>query len=523
MTLSAYQSAPAFPTGAPLSGMDLEIVRSNAIILYNTAAYMSAPVMNQGPHDRRSDTYQFNLPDQWLYFGAFQFRTGMTKLRIEGSYNIPAPHTDTIKVYIGNNQDTNQPGVHTIASNLKETFTLSGASTLAKEYTINTSGYADGDIIQFTMTATMNRTGSAQYSVYRLYVFAYPVTLSGWPGLPTLSGTTALSQSNLQQISAAEEWIANYLNIMPMHGTPASVYETLSFGRYPNVGSSVHWSYPDQPMWAGSVIAGNGHTKFQLGGRITTKDAQERYRLFKDGVLVGEYPSSSTWYAQQSTFDVVFEDTLTANSAATYRLGNWLNDQTYTNMSGGGNDDPNDKTKGRTRHNLWYAHMVRPTAATLPATSYGNLAEEFAPRISVPYTTLKTKINSVCELLTAIKTMIDNNPLVFGRQYIVRPGLHKQVSDIPYLNKWNKYRFNARRGARLWLRGRGVKVQYGPISVEQKADAPPEYKWLYEKEITPADKVMTNYIYLDTVEGLFPGLPYWIEAQELYFAGESLR
>ncbi len=538
--LVAYQAGPPFPTGSPLSAIDLEILRNNSIILYKVAANTSVPVLAfGGGNDIRSDKIYFNKSDSWLYHGGFRYFSGMTHLRLEGLVvvaNANGGWTDTLKFYIGNTMDDNDPAKPTddsmtVAANLRDTKVLNaGSNTIGYDIPISGLGFQDGDIIQVTITCTQARGGSSQpdylkRSRYELYCFAYPVALAGWPGVPTFSGTNALTTANLEQLSSASEWIANYLSMISFQPATATLYGYLSFGRSATSSNPAHWTYPDQSMWSGTAVGANNHTKFELGGRVSVKDAQERYRLYKNGsgTPVDEWPSSSTWSEQKKTQDWVVDATLSNAEAAGFRMGNWLSNTTYGDDSGGYNDDPADKSKGRSRHHINYAHMVPASPLSEPGNGgYASITTENLSKESIQYNALKSRLNAIAYRLSLTKTLIDNNPLVFQRSYIVRPGFHTRTEDWGFLFKTNLMRFEKRRGARLFVRGKGVSVLYGPITVDATKEEF-DYKFQYEKEIIPGDKMMSTYIYLDTMDGLFMGMPYYVRGNILYYAAETLR
>jgi hypothetical protein len=207
-------------------------------------------------------------------------------------------------------------------------------------------------------------------------------------------------------------------------------------------------------------------------------------------------------------------------------MGNWLDVETYTDgngRSGGGVDTPEFPTRGRSHHNIDYAMMVPEGELPGPDSSpFNTIYAENASRENMTYASLRSVLNAIADIYSDTYAIIDDNPLAFARAYVVQPGMYRRPQDWEWLYKTNKYRFGARRGSRLWVRGRGVKVQYGPITVEKKENNF-EYKFLYEQEIIPGDKFMSTYVYLDTLPGLFRGMPYYVSGQKIYYAMETMR
>ncbi len=84
-----------------------------------------------------------------------------------------------------------------------------------------------------------------------------------------------------------------------------------------------------------------------------------------------------------------------------------------------------------------------------------------------------------------------------------------------------------RQGDILWVKGQGLKIAYGPVTIEKKSDSKPNdvwgYKFLYEEELLDGDKITQSYFYLDQFKGLYPGMRYFIIGKDVIYAAEHLR
>jgi len=511
--LHAYNEPPTFISKAPVSGLDLEVLRKNAIMLYKTATQFETPVFqqavdrrNQGPTGNQNSGITGN---GWLklYHGSFQYHSGMSNLHIEGSIEVPVQSgSDVFKTYIMVGGAWVLLATQNFASNIIHTINLS--------YAISGYGFTEDEIVQVQID--YDKPGApGQYSPTMIHITGVFVDNLGisdsWPGLPTLSGPGALSQSNLTQLSMACDWLMRRLNICPVLPITATLLNTMSFIR--SFGTTVYWAYPDQSMWSGGALAANNRTVFKIGGKATFKDAQERYTLYANNTPVAYWPSSSTFSTPYTTQDWELSYTMSANSAVHFRMGNTLVSDT------GGNDDATTG-KGRTRHNIDYSYVdfTGSPPDVMPAAIYNT----YTSRQTINYATLLTNLNAVKSTLQATYDHITANPLLFSRAYVIRPMVAIRNEDYEWLQKWSIPRFRQRKGMVLWVKGKGVKIGYGPIKISHQKEEF-EYSFMFDEEIIPSDAIQSTFVYLDTLPGLFYGLPYYVYGDEVQYCAEMLR
>lgn len=513
--LHVYNDPPIFVSGSPVSAIDLETLRKNAHAMYNVILGLSVPVMQQSI-DRRNLGATGNMSSGitgggWLkfYHGAFQFHTGMDKFRFEMYYEVPVqPSADNFKIYFKVNDAWVLQGTQSLAANT--------TGNVAWEFDVDTQGFQENEIVEIQVD--YDKPGApAEYppSHYHFKAcFVYPVTLASWPGIPSLSGTAAVSESALNQLSLACDWLMRRINLLPQLPITATLLHTMSFIRGTLPPDGAFWHVPDQSMWSGGAVFANQNTRFKIGGKVTFKDAQERYILYRDNVAVDYWPSSSTYSTPYTTTTWELEDTQSVPASSHYRVGNILLPNT------GGNDDPNAGT-GRTRHNFDFARVENVGGLTPATWTFDNTVENVS-RTNMTYATLRNRLLAISEMFEEIYNYIAANPLVFARAYITRPMMAVRDEDYEWLYKWSMYRFEKRRGTVLWLRGKGVRVSYGPITVkhqEQEFD----YEFKYDEEVIPGDQVQSTFVYLDTLPGLFHGMPYYVRGKFVAYAAESFR
>ena len=123
--------------------------------------------------------------------------------------------------------------------------------------------------------------------------------------------------------------------------------------------------------------------------------------------------------------------------------------------------------------------------------------------------------------MTATKALIDASPFLFSRAYVIRPMAMRRDKDIADIANWNFAVMQRRKGVRLWVRGRGVTIQYGPVKLNKDGD-PTSYEFMFNEDVIPGDQMQDTYVYLDTLPGLFYGMAYAIRGTEVIYSAEQL-
>src|SRR5690242_19107814 len=93
--LNSYEPGDGFLTGMPVSALDIETLRKNAHALFNTAQKFETPIYQQGITEQflgvtpQEGSLVSGYGWEVCWHGAFQWHSGITKLRIEGYREIP--------------------------------------------------------------------------------------------------------------------------------------------------------------------------------------------------------------------------------------------------------------------------------------------------------------------------------------------------------------------------------------------------------------------------------------------------
>lgn len=500
-----YEKPPTFYKNTPVSSIDLEILRQNTINLYKTAVNTQPPTVqrnkdhrNQGPTGNNNSGITGNGWENF-YHGAFMYHEGIDTLHIEGKITVPTQTgNDQIKVYIFAEGAWQLLDTKSYAPNTTNTLSLS--------YDISGYTFFEGEIVKVQID--YDKAGApAQYppSITEIYgVFVDTLKLQdAWPTLPTLSGSNALSEANLNQLSACIDWLYRRIKLVPIYHTLATVHATLSFTR--DAGTTVYWAYPDQSMYSGGALSANNHNRYTVKGFSILKDARERYILYLNGTPVDYWPSSTSYSDNYTAVEWELSHDMPANSIGAFRVGNQLTSNT------GGNDDPTTG-KGRTRH---YMYTYMTNSSTLP-NALGTSLDFTFNRNAQTYTSLLASLNAVKDGIQAIYNHIVANPLVFDRAYIVRPIVFERTGDNLLNKPWSVPMFPSRKGDLLYISGSNVSIGYGPLNIDS------ENKWEFQftEQVITGEGESSTFINLDSLTGLYNGMQYFVYGDTVNYVAE---
>jgi len=413
--------------------------------------------------------------------GYFRFRSGMTTLTIEGSADLQ--DTEVIKVYL------NGSGTSSLS--------IVPADPFSEDITISGLGYTDGQIVQIELKVenTGSSTAAGRYVIYDIY--ASPISYATpWPGVPTFSST--YSALKLNQLSNAAIWLFNRMAATPIVPNLVMRYALGSFGTSPNL----------RPLWYGSVGRYYSNDILRIYGEFTNvTDVAQRLKVYLGGSLA--YTSSNygpgTW-------------PISIAIALTHTLGERIEASVWEETVTPGAVSAAWK---QSRFSL----LVRRSEADGSGYPYATMPSDFTAATNIGATTLNGRLNALATVLSNAKARIDARPEIWGRARAVRRWFGKNGEDT-------QGNFDARarvglirQGYRLVVKGKGVSIAFGPITVPSDPQKGPQYDThTYGKttSVIDGDKADTRTIYLDSIEGLVPGTLYVLTG-DVQYAEELLN
>lgn len=461
-----------FPAGNPFSASDANSLIRNARQLDAlsqrgrrvwTNAIMRYP-------------WEYDQAPTVVFKGAFQYRSGVTNLNIIGEATFPGGGTHTLRVYLN--------GV------LRHSATWVTART-NYFFAINALGFTDLDIIDVEVRDDW--TGAdGQPVVVDAYIDAMSAAGPGYGGVPTFG---ALSEANLTQLMNAQTWAYNRLNYTDQCCLMGSMFMT----------GYAHSTSAEALLFDGGFENTNGATRLIIG---------LRYHILAN--------QSETVRVRINSSEV---------ATATFTIGQGGDYEFNLDISALSTDNPHRLTIVQTintlplsgerqlgsRYTLTDIFTKKTTypVATLPAATY-------EPGDSMTFSALQGILNQVATATNAAVTRIGSAIGAFNRQRVFRwrPG----SDDGQSLYYQNVLVAKGRRAHdALWVRGKGLKIGYGALTIEAVPDS--LYKWTpqYEQDLIGGDDILTRLVYFDQFPGLVAGMEYYIYGEHIVYAAEAVR
>lgn len=488
--LAKVENSPDFVVDAMLSAADGEILRQNLLAL-DGASYLAAPAFEWRLGQSLTE---FGRNPQPFWAGGFRYLSGMT----------------THYIYVGNSGLTTGDKLRivytgdTVTSSTDVTLTA-GNQTITR--TISGLGFAHGEVVRVDLllyNASKPSTGASWGATILQEMVVTPVQIAdSWPGVPTFGQIT---EANLDQLSNAVNWL---IRTMGLHHRPLFAAVVRELGPYgPRASGKAGQA---NVRWNGSVRRTNEHAKLVVDATLLVLDPQytEKVELFVDGVLRATYnvPGAAGEYDFQLTYTI-------ATAVDGISQVELLYTRTSTEAASG---------VVYNRLSIWRVAMDRATEPT--AASIAAMPE----RTTGNYTALQTWLNGLCTRVSAIKTRLDANVDVWGRQRLFK---RRNAIDNDQLVFYAPARISwspGRIGDALIVRGKAIKIGYGPLVLPNKPDStndgiPRWYttKYVREEDVASADTIRTVVHYLDSFGGLTPGAAFAILGVECYYAAEQL-
>lgn len=485
MTQAAVEPTPFFINNRKqfASATDLNTLRRNVGIA-DMQSFRLMPTFDTSADVETGAPFAYPAGNFLLARYRLIYKSGMTNLRVDGW--AVSGGSERIKVFLNGGAS---------ALDLAATANWGGDIAIA-------SGYTDGQLLTIEIQITGSRSLSSYYAV--AHVYATPVTFAtSWPGMPTFA--TTWDAAKLTQLGAATQWCLDRMGIVPRTARRMRRYANGPFkqatDRAADPGTATHGAYP---LYTGSVLRAYSNDILRISGEVISPSANLDLVVYVNGteearVSYSAGPSPSPIYIPVAL-------THTLGQRAHVRLVGAVTNATA--LSG-------------FRQSKWTFSYVgtNPDSSNYP---YATLPAEFVGNAPIAASTIRDRLNALATIVSAVKSRIDATPHVFNRVFAMRD---TYASGSPDAGRLARARPQLRRqGTQLQVRGRGVKLVWGGVTVPPPEETRPDFI-PYDKHsfgqshtLIEGSKTETKTIYLDTVPNLYPGTAYELDGDVDYAA-----
>ena len=483
-SLKNYIDAPLFYDGTELSASLLNILDDNSEALKN------ASVIPQPAFDIHRALNVQSGKDTWR--GGFQYRIGLTTATfIIYSKQVTGQGATDMVIYF------NDVEVDRYSSAIGG---VNVGGFIARNITITGRGYTNFEIV----TVRVSPEGTSAEKGVQFVMDAWTDPLSGivdvgiWDGVPSFGTVDA---TKLNQLSNAQDYLGNRLASIPM---------PLSMGY-------IQWMGTNNPLYPYfryfTARATNGNNRLKTNVYYICRQTSASIVLDVGGVLTTSGP-----YTLGQTVLVQFDFDMIA-AGLSWNVDYFSRIAEVTHIEAPSDLDNN----GGKTHSRLDNGPIRMGAISygLPVPTTESVIGE-----SITINTLQARLNTLAGYASTVYSRMAANPRVFDRATMSRSRYGVNQAQNEY---WETVFVPSiyRQGDILWVKGQGLKIAYGPVTIEKKSDSKPNdvwgYKFLYEEELLDGDKITQSYFYLDQFKGLYPGMRYFIIGKDVIYAAEHLR
>lgn len=480
--MPTFQSFPTFydNAGQILSAGDLNLIRDNVRLIDGWSFRNEGWLPSSTGVDTNTPGYVRADNPLRIWWGAARFVVGCTTITVEG-YGAQSS-AEVLRVYVGGSDIS---GSGTLAGTITPP-----ASVGAFSGSFAISGYSDGDVIQIEIRAEGAHLETANWQI--LDVYLSPISLTGWPAVPSITST--FSASALNQLCAAAQWCYDRMRLVPNQAQLVHYYNLGPF-KDPSAGDPQH---TNRPMFYGSIGNYESGARLWLYGAVTSLTTTAwSYVVYLNGASA--YTSPTYGIGTQG-----IEVYLTLPGA----LGSRVRVHILASATNGGTTQP-------LRFTRWtFGGVLQGPSggwpyATLPAAfagpSVGNQAGG----------TVAGNLNSLGNVISAVKARIDARPERWARSRAMRRYYTRNTGTEDLLLARARPYMRARAGAELFAKGKGMQLAWGPISVspDENANGWEKYTFLHTQSLDD-----TALVSLDAYPGLDYGAPYRILGDPLFAA-----
>lgn len=462
--------------GSELSATMLNIFRSNAVTLNS----MSKITPNTLVSHRKITLWEKGTPDNPsgdIWNGGFQFLNGVTTARFVVTF-IPVGGSHKVKILFNDIQ------VYDAAIS---------SSTYNIDITINDKGYYHEQII--TVKVVLYSPAGDYFNTTAVVNDAYifPITSVGnqlaWGGVPTFTGGY-VNQTKLNQLATAQDWLAVRFSMVSMVATQSLLYF-----------QGTNKSNTTQPFYYATVTPTANGRKLKATIYITSRNPQTYLRVSINGQNIEYGP----YGLEQQAYIPLDIDMASIGCTDNVDYQVIISERCVV-----GNGFFNSRVS--------VGHLRTDNDGIV----ISGVPSAYIMKGEYNYGQILSTLQSISDLTVAAYNTIINMPLIHQRARMFRGMLTVKPDQVEYWGS-NFVARNIRRGDKLWVKGKGLTLMYGPITVDRTAEKDKwEYEFQYQETLTNGDAVESKYVYLDQYEGLFPGVTYFITGKEVNYVAEYL-
>lgn len=485
-----WESLPVFyaASGQIESATDLNLIR-NAARLVDGWTYRNEPCFDSSSGvDTNTPGYVGLDNPVRIWWGSPRFVAGCTTLTVEG-YGAKSS-AESLKVYVGG---TDVTGSGTLAG----TITLPTGSPAAFSGAFAISGYSDGAVVQVEVRAEGAHLSTAAWEIDDVYFS--PITKAGWVAAPSFATVAdATDPAKLNGLCFSLQWVYERIRLVPIVPRLALFYNLGPF-KDPSGGDPQH---TNRPIWYGSVPRYYSNAQLRIAGVIQSLTTTGwNFTVYLNGSLAYTSPT----YGIGSTYPDV------RLSLSSYTLGSRVRVHILASALSGGTANP----LRFTRWTLGICHAYADSSgwpyASLPAAFTGPSAVTNAD-------TLRSRLATLATIVNNAKARIDARPEQWGRSRAMRRYYTRNTFSEDLLIARARPHFPQRTGSELFVKGKDVKVGYGPIATKVDAAANGWEQYTYQVEESVSDAENGATVAMDGLKGLDVGAAYAILGDPIYAA-----
>lgn len=466
----------------PHSSADFNQIRAACIDLDGYTAGRRMPVFASGAPQRDGDAaIKHSAGDYRIWWGAFRWTTGMDTLTVEGEtadYNL--------LVYLDASLEA----------------TITGGSTFSEDIDIS-AGFTDGQIVTVNIFTSGNpdndpRDPTDYTSLFRIDdIYAHPIEVaSTWPGVPTFSGTFNAARFN--QLLDAATYIWDRVRAVPIVPFISTIY-TLATHRQETL-----------QMFDGSVGRYAANEVFRVVGTLNCRTNAEHYEIEYGGTT---YTSATYTAGQNVAISHPFALTQTLGTRIPVYIRAVVEDDFYIDNAGIFST---------------YSFTVMRSEADGDGYATATPPSVWTAGESIAVGALNSRLNALATMLDDAKARLDATPELWNRARAARRPFAKDETQHTRNYKRHAMLFQ-RQGGVLIVRGKGIKIGYGAITVKPPAvkgeQLEPvnwsDFSFAFEQSVgSEGDTVQTHTVMLDSLPGLRPTMLYYVFGPSIEFAAE---
>lgn len=507
--IGIYEDAPKFYSGVELSGADLNTLRQNAIFLdaieQQPKYAFTQGIERESVEFMRQNIITGEMPKVW--WGGIQYRSAFDNLVIKFWSRLTA--NERLRVFVNPVEeeitDVNNPGT------LVYEYTLINDET--KIHTIDISGwdYPDGQILQITLqiyfpTTQTTKTGAYRvYDVYMENIGNVTVSKMGTYVAPSTFTESNIPELKLNTLSNAQDWLFQRLCDIPRVPFINGMFVN---GTHKTTPTNVHVIYH------GYVTPLPSMKIFEADIDFYSFNGEECIRILINNVIRYTSPMVSNGQTGKFTISVDLSD-LAANTSYTVKI------EHVVTMGKGGHVRELALYGSAVVNSRFVINYIRMNGAR----SYQNLQAELEPMQSVGYPALQSRMNSIVNAVTAVRTRMLATAW-YNRAYAFRGKVGIDIHQNTVLDNESLPTMQ-RIGNRFVVAGRDVKIAWGGFSLTKSLTAEPEVNDVFEfanvETLIGTDRIQVVEGSLDKFDGLFTGMQYWLLGKDLIYYSEFLR